>query len=72
MRFTINLPSANQLNPNPPMVTMDGSLHSPPAEEKPAQEETNSIDIFMDALDEIFDDYASEPVKPRKKRTSRD
>ena len=36
--------------------------------EQPRQENDSSLDKFMDGLDDLFADYACEPVKPRKKK----
>ncbi len=36
--------------------------------EHPQQQSDSDLDKFMDGLDDLFADYACEPVKPRKKR----
>jgi hypothetical protein len=36
--------------------------------EQPRQESDSNLDKFMDGLDDLFADYACEPVKPRKKK----
>lgn len=43
-------------------------LGDPEAFEEQPTIESSNLDDFMAGLDDLFDDYASEPVEPRRKR----